>query len=142
MEIDIIVEKVELEWWPRLTSDAYKPAWLKLDFDKLKTDDDEDEEDDFDRVNFEIIICFLIITRSFNQRFFCYRITIRRCSVTISSVTIIVMNFNLSLFDNTFQFYVTEKPWLPDKQESTIGKVEAQFESTVLIKYPLYLCIE
>ncbi|KAG8180031.1 hypothetical protein JTE90_026633 [Oedothorax gibbosus] len=47
IEIEIIVEKKELEWWPRLTKDAQKPAWLKLDFEKLKTYDDEtDEEED------------------------------------------------------------------------------------------------
>lgn len=47
MEINITLEKVELEWWPRLTLDTFKPAWLKLDFDKLKTDEDEDDEEDF-----------------------------------------------------------------------------------------------
>lgn len=52
MEINITIEKIELEWWPRLTTDTFKPAWLKLDFDKLKTDEDEEEEDIFHRVIF------------------------------------------------------------------------------------------
>lgn len=49
MEINIIIEKVELEWWPRLTFDGFKPAWLKLDFDKLMDEDDEEETEDYDR---------------------------------------------------------------------------------------------
>lgn len=58
MEINITIEKVELEWWPRLTLDTYKPAWLKLDFDKLKTDEDDDD-DDFDKVILKAICIFV-----------------------------------------------------------------------------------
>lgn len=34
--------------WPRLCSTTIKPHWLKIDFDKLKTEDTDDElmEDD------------------------------------------------------------------------------------------------
>lgn len=49
IEINIVIEKVELEWWPRLTLET-KPVWLKLDFDKLKTEEDDEEEDYFDKV--------------------------------------------------------------------------------------------
>ncbi|XP_054715094.1 very-long-chain (3R)-3-hydroxyacyl-CoA dehydratase-like [Uloborus diversus] len=45
MAIEILINKIEPEWWPRLTQDSYKPAWLKLDFDKLKTDDEEEDEE-------------------------------------------------------------------------------------------------
>ncbi|GBM50321.1 Very-long-chain (3R)-3-hydroxyacyl-CoA dehydratase 3 [Araneus ventricosus] len=46
--IEILIEKKDLEWWPRLTKNPEKLAWLKLDFDKLKTFDDEDEEEAYD----------------------------------------------------------------------------------------------
>ncbi|GFS60649.1 very-long-chain [Nephila pilipes] len=44
MAIEILIEKKDLEWWPRLTKNLDRLAWLKLDFDKLKTDDEEEEE--------------------------------------------------------------------------------------------------
>ncbi|GFS58403.1 very-long-chain [Trichonephila clavipes] len=44
MAIEILIEKKDLEWWPRLTKNPDRLAWLKLDFDKLKTDDEEEEE--------------------------------------------------------------------------------------------------
>ncbi|XP_072038699.1 very-long-chain (3R)-3-hydroxyacyl-CoA dehydratase-like isoform X2 [Amphiura filiformis] len=33
-------------FWPRLTRDDPKPAWLRIDFDKWKSEDDSDEEDE------------------------------------------------------------------------------------------------
>ncbi|XP_055950433.1 very-long-chain (3R)-3-hydroxyacyl-CoA dehydratase-like [Argiope bruennichi] len=48
MAIEILIEKKDLEWWPRLTKNPEKLAWLKLDFNKLKTFDDEDEEEAYD----------------------------------------------------------------------------------------------
>lgn len=39
-KIDLILPKVEKGWWPRLTSQPIKPAWLKVDFDKWQSEDD------------------------------------------------------------------------------------------------------
>ena len=33
-------------FWPRLTRDDPKPAWLRIDFDKWKSEDESDEEDE------------------------------------------------------------------------------------------------
>lgn len=32
--VHLVFEKKEPRWWPRLTSESKKPAWLKIDFDK------------------------------------------------------------------------------------------------------------
>lgn len=33
-------------WWPRLTCQPQKPSWLKIDFDKWKTEDIDDNDDE------------------------------------------------------------------------------------------------
>lgn len=43
-QIDISLRKEDDEWWPKLTSSNIKPTWLKIDFDRWKTEDDEEEE--------------------------------------------------------------------------------------------------
>lgn len=37
--------KKEEGWWPRVTKEKVKLAWLKIDFDKWKDEDDDGEED-------------------------------------------------------------------------------------------------
>ncbi|KAG5893047.1 hypothetical protein JTB14_014827 [Gonioctena quinquepunctata] len=43
-KVDLTLTKAEKGWWPRLTSQPQKPAWLKIDFDKWKSEDDVLEE--------------------------------------------------------------------------------------------------
>jgi len=42
-QIDISLKKEDDEWWPKLTSSNIKLTWLKIDFDRWKTEDDEEE---------------------------------------------------------------------------------------------------
>lgn len=44
-KIDLTLPKIEKGWWPRLTSQPQKPAWLKVDFDKWKSEEDIDDEE-------------------------------------------------------------------------------------------------
>lgn len=44
-KIDLTLPKAEKGWWPRLTSQPQKPAWLKVDFDKWQSEDDILEEE-------------------------------------------------------------------------------------------------
>lgn len=39
-KINLTLPKVEKAWWPRLTSQPQKPAWLKIDFDRWQSEDD------------------------------------------------------------------------------------------------------
>ncbi|XP_011640369.1 very-long-chain (3R)-3-hydroxyacyl-CoA dehydratase [Pogonomyrmex barbatus] len=45
-EIDFVLKKKCNGWWPRLTSQPQKPSWLKIDFDKWKSEDMDDNEDE------------------------------------------------------------------------------------------------
>ncbi|KAH8040315.1 hypothetical protein HPB51_010095 [Rhipicephalus microplus] len=48
-QVDIQITKEKSDPWPQLlAADSPKPAWLKFDFDKLQTEDDEDEMSDGD----------------------------------------------------------------------------------------------
>jgi len=40
------LKKKEADWWPRLLFQQKKLAWLKIDFDKWKTNDTDDSEND------------------------------------------------------------------------------------------------
>lgn len=42
--VDILLLKREKGWWPRLTAQVQKPAWLKIDFDRWQSEDDINEE--------------------------------------------------------------------------------------------------
>ncbi|XP_056633523.1 very-long-chain (3R)-3-hydroxyacyl-CoA dehydratase [Diorhabda sublineata] len=44
-KIDIVLFKSKKEWWPRLTIQPVKPAWLKIDFDKWQSEDEAIEEE-------------------------------------------------------------------------------------------------
>lgn len=45
-EIDLFLKKKSNGWWPRLTNYPQKPSWLKIDFDKWKSEDMNDNEDE------------------------------------------------------------------------------------------------
>ncbi|CAL8092997.1 unnamed protein product [Orchesella dallaii] len=42
-DVDILLIKKEHGWWSKVTTSPRKPAWLKVDFDRWKSPDDEDE---------------------------------------------------------------------------------------------------
>lgn len=44
-EVDFSIIKKEEEWWPRLIAEKKKPVWLKIDFDRLKTEDEESDSE-------------------------------------------------------------------------------------------------
>lgn len=43
--VELIIPKAVSEWWPRLTKDKGKCAWIKVDFDKWKDEDEEKDEE-------------------------------------------------------------------------------------------------
>ncbi|KYN00031.1 PREDICTED: very-long-chain (3R)-3-hydroxyacyl-CoA dehydratase isoform X1 [Cyphomyrmex costatus] len=45
-QVDFVLRKNYNGWWPRLTSQPQKPSWLKIDFDKWKSEDMDDNEDE------------------------------------------------------------------------------------------------
>lgn len=45
-QVDFILKKKSSSWWPRLTSQPQKPSWLKIDFDKWKSEDMDDNDDE------------------------------------------------------------------------------------------------
>lgn len=45
-QVDFTLKKKVTGWWPRLTSQPQKPSWLKIDFDKWKSEDLNDNEDE------------------------------------------------------------------------------------------------
>ncbi|XP_014486132.1 PREDICTED: very-long-chain (3R)-3-hydroxyacyl-CoA dehydratase 3 isoform X2 [Dinoponera quadriceps] len=45
-QVDFILKKKFNGWWPRLISYPQKPSWLKIDFDKWKSEDMDDNEDE------------------------------------------------------------------------------------------------
>lgn len=51
-QIDFVLKKKQAGWWPRLTSQPQKPSWLRIDFNKWKSEDpDENEEEKRDICN-------------------------------------------------------------------------------------------
>lgn len=45
-QVDFTLKKEKNNWWPRLTNQPQKPVWLKIDFDRWKSEDDVDEENE------------------------------------------------------------------------------------------------
>lgn len=45
-QVDFVLKKKSNGWWPRLLSYPQKPSWLKIDFDKWKSEDLDDNEDE------------------------------------------------------------------------------------------------
>uniref|UniRef100_A0A1A9VZR8 Very-long-chain (3R)-3-hydroxyacyl-CoA dehydratase n=1 Tax=Glossina brevipalpis TaxID=37001 RepID=A0A1A9VZR8_9MUSC len=43
-KIECIIKKSGKEWWPRLVATPQKPHWLKIDFDRWRTEDDALDE--------------------------------------------------------------------------------------------------
>ncbi|CAG9117105.1 unnamed protein product [Plutella xylostella] len=44
--VDLILQKEKPSWWPRLTAQPQKPAWLKINFDLWKSEDGGDSDED------------------------------------------------------------------------------------------------
>jgi len=44
-KIELQIRKLEPEWWPRLVATPQKPHWLKVDFDRWRTEDDAEVEE-------------------------------------------------------------------------------------------------
>ncbi|XP_072760797.1 very-long-chain (3R)-3-hydroxyacyl-CoA dehydratase [Anoplolepis gracilipes] len=45
-QVDFVLKKKCSSWWPRLISQPQKPSWLKIDFDKWKSEDMDDNDDE------------------------------------------------------------------------------------------------
>ncbi|XP_063226020.1 very-long-chain (3R)-3-hydroxyacyl-CoA dehydratase isoform X2 [Bacillus rossius redtenbacheri] len=43
--VEFVLKKKEVGWWPRITGTPQKPAWLKIDFDRWKSEDDVNEDE-------------------------------------------------------------------------------------------------
>nr|CAD7444936.1 unnamed protein product [Timema bartmani] len=44
--VDFNLKKKESGWWPRITGMPQKPAWLKIDFDRWKSEEDVEDDDE------------------------------------------------------------------------------------------------
>ncbi|XP_075979393.1 3-hydroxyacyl-CoA dehydratase 2 isoform X2 [Anticarsia gemmatalis] len=44
--VDLVLQKVKPSWWPRLTAQPQKPAWLKINFDLWKAEDGQDSDEE------------------------------------------------------------------------------------------------
>lgn len=44
-QVDFVLMKRTKNWWPRLTGQPQKPSWLKIDFDKWKSEEVDDTEE-------------------------------------------------------------------------------------------------
>ncbi|KAH8356955.1 very-long-chain (3R)-3-hydroxyacyl-CoA dehydratase 3 [Drosophila serrata] len=44
-KIELQIRKLEPAWWPRLVATPQKPHWLKIDFDRWRTEDDAELEE-------------------------------------------------------------------------------------------------
>ncbi|KAF4519447.1 hypothetical protein B566_EDAN008674 [Ephemera danica] len=44
-QVEFTLKKSSTKWWPRVTAQPQKPAWLKIDFDRWKTEEDLDEDE-------------------------------------------------------------------------------------------------
>lgn len=45
-EVRICLKKKDADWWPRLLYEQKKTSWLKIDFDKWKTNDTDDSDNE------------------------------------------------------------------------------------------------
>ncbi|KAK3930700.1 Very-long-chain (3R)-3-hydroxyacyl-CoA dehydratase 3 [Frankliniella fusca] len=50
-EVLFTLKKVKKVWWSRLTATPQKPAWLKIDFERWKSEDGDEEEETRDIIN-------------------------------------------------------------------------------------------
>ncbi|CAK1581212.1 unnamed protein product [Parnassius mnemosyne] len=44
--VELVLQKQKASWWPRLTAQPQKPAWLKINFDLWKSEDGQDSDDE------------------------------------------------------------------------------------------------
>ncbi|CAG9566309.1 unnamed protein product [Danaus chrysippus] len=44
--VDVVIQKEKPSWWPRLTAQPQKPAWLKINFDLWKSEDGQESEEE------------------------------------------------------------------------------------------------
>ncbi|XP_028162910.1 very-long-chain (3R)-3-hydroxyacyl-CoA dehydratase-like [Ostrinia furnacalis] len=44
--VDVVLQKRKPAWWPRLTAQPQKPAWLKINFDLWKSEDPQDSDEE------------------------------------------------------------------------------------------------
>ncbi|KAG6446052.1 very-long-chain (3R)-3-hydroxyacyl-CoA dehydratase isoform X2 [Manduca sexta] len=44
--VELLLQKEKPAWWPRVTAQPQKPAWLKINFDLWKSEDGQDSDDD------------------------------------------------------------------------------------------------
>ncbi|CAH0399555.1 unnamed protein product [Chilo suppressalis] len=44
--VDLVIQKEKTAWWPRLTAQPQKPAWLKINFDLWKSEDAQDSDEE------------------------------------------------------------------------------------------------
>ncbi|CAG9790821.1 unnamed protein product [Diatraea saccharalis] len=44
--VDLVIQKEKPAWWPRLTAQPQKPAWLKINFDLWKSEDMQDSDEE------------------------------------------------------------------------------------------------
>lgn len=53
--LEMVIGKVEPNWWPRLLKDNTKMPWIKVDFNKWVDEEDEEEEEEgrFNDFNFD-----------------------------------------------------------------------------------------
>jgi len=51
--LELVIPKEETKWWPRLLKNSGKVAWIKVDFNKWKDEDEENDEEDTKFDNFD-----------------------------------------------------------------------------------------
>ncbi|XP_075222210.1 3-hydroxyacyl-CoA dehydratase 2 isoform X2 [Lycorma delicatula] len=44
--IEFTLQKQNCDWWPRITKTKEKPAWLKIDFERWQSEDDDEDMND------------------------------------------------------------------------------------------------
>ncbi|XP_049871486.1 very-long-chain (3R)-3-hydroxyacyl-CoA dehydratase isoform X2 [Pectinophora gossypiella] len=44
--VEIVLQKEKPSWWPRLTAQPQKPAWLKINFDLWKSEDGQESDEE------------------------------------------------------------------------------------------------
>ncbi|KAK0415246.1 hypothetical protein QR680_011849 [Steinernema hermaphroditum] len=50
-QLEMVIDKKNPQWWPRLTSAKGKCAWVKVDFNKWKDEDEADDEEDISKMD-------------------------------------------------------------------------------------------
>lgn len=44
--VDLVLQKTKPSWWPRVTAQPQKPAWLKINFDLWKVEDGQESDEE------------------------------------------------------------------------------------------------